>query len=456
MGDPAGIVRGWLRVLGDFADLDLGGSASGCPHLDWAASGAMALTGPPDGAPSLSPGSVVPMLAAVGAALSSISGRVGDPVHVDPALVLSGRAGAMGLTRRGQTSAGGATRLLRTADGWCAVSLSRPSDVELVPAMVGRADVGDPWAELTTAAREVEAHEFVAHVQLFGVPAAALPPEVPAVDAPWRVTRLAPADVKTRLKDALVVDFSSLWAGPLCAQLLGRAGARIVKVESTRRPDGARAGNQRFFDWLHAGHESVAVDFTSAAGRAALTDLVRAADVVIEASRPRALAQLGLAPERLDHRAGKVWVSITGYGRRQPDLVALGDDAAVAGPLVGWSDGEPVFCADAIADPLTGAVAALGAAASLASGGGHLIDVAMRDVAAAFAGSLPVDHGPHPVRRSAARWVVACPLLDRVQDVLPPRVPDPEGSAAAMGADTDLVLADLRRSSLRRPRSGHR
>lgn len=30
-------------------------------------------------------------------------------------------------------------------------------------------------------------------------------------------------------------------------------------------------------------------------------------------------------------------MSITGYGRREPELVAFGDDAAVAGGLVGWS-----------------------------------------------------------------------------------------------------------------------
>ena len=38
----------------------------------------------------------------------------------------------------------------------------------------------------------------------------------------------------------LVVDLSALWAGPLCAHLLGLAGARVVKVESLGRPDGAR------------------------------------------------------------------------------------------------------------------------------------------------------------------------------------------------------------------------
>lgn len=40
----------------------------------------------------------------------------------------------------------------------------------------------------------------------------------------------------------LVVDFSALWAGPLCAHLLGLAGARVVEVETPGRPDGGRRG----------------------------------------------------------------------------------------------------------------------------------------------------------------------------------------------------------------------
>ncbi|MFE7933645.1 CoA transferase [Streptomyces sp. NPDC057456] len=438
-GDPAETVRRWLRTLGDISPPPAPARVAGCPFLDWAASGAMELTGEADGPPVLSPGPMTALLRESVAALAHTAG----PFPVDPVLVLSGRAGAMNLTRRGRTSVGGATRLLRASDGWCAVTLSRPDDLELVPAMLGRADLTDPWQELTTAVRGAKANEFADHIRMFGVPAAALPPEPPSVDVPWRVSTIAAPDGDARRLDGvLVVDLSSLWAGPLCARLLGLAGARVVKVESTRRPDGARTGNRRFYDWLHAGHESVAVDFTQPEGRSALADLVRAADVVIEASRPRALAQLGLAPERLDHRAGKVWVSITGYGRGHPDRVAFGDDAAVAGGLVGRSaDGEPVFCADAVADPLTGVVAALGALGALACGGGQLIDVSMRNVAAAFATAPRVDHGPHPVRRAPGGSVVECPAFGRTQEVLPPRAPVAERAAPAMGADTARILS---------------
>jgi crotonobetainyl-CoA:carnitine CoA-transferase CaiB-like acyl-CoA transferase len=262
----------------------------------------------------------------------------------------------------------------------------------------------------------------------------------------------------------VVVDLSSMWAGPLCARLLGLAGADVIKVETPGRPDGARAGERRFFDWLHGGHRSVVLDFRSEPGRRALGGLIAAADVVIEASRPRALAQLGLAPEMITHREGQVWLSITGYGRGDPaasELVAFGDDAAVAGGLVGWPEaglgddgdwnrggwnrGEPVFCADAIADPLTGLCGALAVARSLANGGGQLIDLSMRDVATVFAAAA-VDHGPHSVcvaGDGGADAIVTCAALGLEQAVLPPRAPVVAGAAAEMGADTGAVLAGL-------------
>jgi hypothetical protein len=105
-----------------------------------------------------------------------------------------------------------------------------------------------------------------------------------------------------------------------------------------------------------------------------------------------------------------------------------------------------VFCADAIADPLTGLCGALAVARSVADGGGQLIDLAMRDVAAGFAGAPAVDHGPHSVAAGSAGdggAVVSCAVLGLEQAVLPPRAPTASGAAAAIGADTADVLAWL-------------
>jgi hypothetical protein len=427
----------------------------------------MALTGYADGVPVASPAAGFGLLGLIVRQLAEATRATGLEVRADPGELLSGRAGLAGFGRRGRVSAGGSARLLRAADGWCVVNLSRADDVAAVPAILGMLGL-DPalgggaggtdvvWEALEAAAGGTTAVALADAAQLLGVPAAALPPRPASAPASGRasgpapepalagrVSRIAARSPAARLAAAVVVDLSSMWAGPLCARLLGLAGAQVIKVESADRPDGARAGDRRFFDWLHAGHHSVVVDFRSDSGRAALAALLETADVVIEASRPRALAAFGLAPETIPHRDGQVWLSITGYGRAEADLVAFGDDAAVAGGLVGWSGSEPVFCADAIADPLTGVCGALAVARSVAAGGGELIDLPMRAVAAAFAAAPEVGHGPHEVRADGAGWTAACARLGREQAVLPPARPVSEGPAVELGADTDAVLGWL-------------
>jgi hypothetical protein len=441
-----------------------------CPVLAWAASGGMALTGTDGGLPLMSPAAGFAGLKPAVRELADVTRSTGVEVRADPAELLMGRAALAGLSRHGRRSAGGSARLLRTAGGWCAVNLSRPDDMTAVPAMLGllgwelaavaELDQADDagraeraWAALERAATGVTAEALADAAQALGVPAAALPPSPVHPSAPAqarRITRIADRRASARLAAAVVVDLSSMWAGPLCARLLGLAGAAVIKVESRDRADGARAGDRRFFDWLHGGHRSVAVDFRAPAGREALAGLLAIADVVIEASRPRALAALGLAPETMRHRDGQVWLSITGYGRAQPDLVAFGDDAAVAGRLVGWADdaegsAQPVFCADAIADPLTGLAGALAVAHSVAAGGGELIDLPMRAVAGAFAAAPAVDHGPHEIRLDGAATTVHCARLGVEQAVLPPTPPPIGGPAPALGADTEAVLGWLAR-----------
>jgi crotonobetainyl-CoA:carnitine CoA-transferase CaiB-like acyl-CoA transferase len=252
-------------------------------------------------------------------------------------------------------------------------------------------------------------------------------------DGPVRASRLGDAPASPSLHGCIVVDLSSLWAGPLCAHLLGLAGARVIKAESVARPDGARRGPRTFFDLLHAGHESVAIDLTEHHGRSVLAALLSRADVVIEGSRPRALRQLGIDAERvLVEGRCRVWVAITGHGRDGIDgqRVAFGDDAAVAGGLVAYdAERGPCFCADAIADPLAGLTAAAAALEAVRHGGRWLLDVALARCAAAARGD------PDTPARSGQ--------VGRESPVAPPRARAPAGSAPALGADTAAVLAEV-------------
>ena len=221
------------------------------------------------------------------------------------------------------------------------------------------------------------------------------------------------------LSGLLVVDLSSMWAGPLCGQLLAQAGATVVKVESPARPDGTRAGAPTFFDWMNGGKLSYAVDFDDAERLRALLDV---ADVVIESSRPAALRRRGLGYEAVIPRPGRVWLRITGHGAdgEQANWVAFGDDAAVAGGLVGTDGIGPVFCGDAIADPLTGLQSAVAVTDALARGGGDVVDVSMAAVAASYA-ELPL-----------VQSETSCPAI-------PPTMPTVTGTAARLGEHNAYV-----------------
>src|ERR1700730_1756927 len=105
-----------------------------CVPANWGNSGLAYLTGLPAGSPDFSRASV----------LSRAEQIVGGA-----ATLLAGRAGLLGLNRGGRVSAGGATRLLQTRDGWCAITLSRPDDVAAVPALLEGDEVPvDPWPTL--------------------------------------------------------------------------------------------------------------------------------------------------------------------------------------------------------------------------------------------------------------------------------------------------------------------
>jgi crotonobetainyl-CoA:carnitine CoA-transferase CaiB-like acyl-CoA transferase len=340
---------------------------------DWAKSGAMALTGRTDGKPLHAAGKPATQARAAAMAIDLLTAT-----EVDGAALLGERAALTGRGKSGDMSVGGATRLLRTADGWWALSLPREYDLTLVPALLESTPDDDCWTSIQAWSSTRSSAEVVDRAVLLGLAAGELPPN-PVPAPPWSIRRAPYGQVKRERPDRpLVVNLGSLWAAPLCAQLLGQSGATVVHVESPHRPDGARSGNTAFFDLLHGGHESVAIDFGQPAGKAALLDLLRAADVVIEASRPQALRALGLSA---DAARPRVWARITAYGKEN-NRIGFGDDAAVAGGLVAWDDRGPVFAGDAIADPLTGLHAALAILACLADNGSWIIDLSLRDVAA--------------------------------------------------------------------------
>jgi hypothetical protein len=418
-----------------------------------------ALCGRPDGPALVPPAGLLAEVSRLAGAFERRSSGFGRRVPLDPVGLLVERAELNRFVRQGDISCGGSARLVRSADGWMAVNLARREDWDLVDAWLEpAAPIGrGRWADVTVELARRGTEEMLSRSTLLGLPVSALGERHPTgsgsrgpttADAPGREARadagagirfehlgphIGPEVPAGPLKGRLVIDLSSLWAGPLAASLLQRAGARVVKVESWSRPDGARDGPPAFFNLLNRDKASVALDFDSSLGRSQLQALVERADVVITAARPRALQQLGLAPGGGGDPPGggpRVRLSVTGYGTvgASADRVAFGDDAAVAGGLVVWDDRGPCFCGDAVADPVSGLAGAVAVLAALERGGQWLIDVSMAEVAAACTREGPTSERPAPIGPAVDRTGSTAPVGDRVPD---------------LGADTASVLSEL-------------
>ncbi len=160
----------------------------------WAASGAMSLTGEADADPLAAPASLVPAVLAMGEELAAATAVLGACVDLDTLALLGERAATAGLTRHGDRSCGGATRLVRALDGWLAVSLPRPDDLELLPAWLGGDDVDTLVAGRPAAALVAAAVELGLAVAALGERTVA---DGPAIGVDARAERPAPASSVT-------------------------------------------------------------------------------------------------------------------------------------------------------------------------------------------------------------------------------------------------------------------
>ncbi len=358
-------------------------AAGATPPTDadrWRESGLMALTGYPDAPVAACPVPIASLADGVLEALRS-AGGAGILRDLRGADLLTLRAAMTGLGRRGNIAPGGSCRILPCADGHVAVNLARDSDWQALEAWL-QVPTPPDWPAVAAVVSRLSKGTLVERGRLLGLAVVDAQPDPPEATA-WFERCHAVAAAPAPRQPARVIDLSSLWAGPLCSLLLREAGCEVLKVESSRRPDGARRGDPAFFHFLNAGKQELSLDLHTATGRDALLALLRDADIVIEGSRPRALRQMGIHAEQLlEEVPGLTWLSITGYGRGEPQAnwVAYGDDAGVAAglsDLLHRATGRWMFCGDAIADPLTGMHAALAALATWRSGGGALLSLSL-------------------------------------------------------------------------------
>ena len=342
-------------------------------------------------------GPAIPLAGWADRHVAALAEATGSPAlqGLSGAGLLGERAMLGGFRIPGAVSAGGGCRLFAARDGWVALNLARQDDWALLPALF-RDDALDGEA-IAPRIAESKSLPLVARGREMGLAIAAM--DEPSIREPSSVrverSRDTPRkgfstslEAKGSARRPLIVDLSALWAGPLAAHLLWLAGGEVVKVESVTRPDSMRGGDPALFALLNQGKASVALDMRDDEDRRRLIALLARADIVIEAARPRALLQLGIdADEIVLANTGLVWMTITGHGGDgdAANWVGFGDDCGVAGGLsaaLREASGTVGFVGDAIADPLTGIMAARLAWARWSSGAGARIILSMSAVVA--------------------------------------------------------------------------
>jgi len=126
------------------------------------------------------------------------------------------------------------------------------------------------------------------------------------------------------LAGILVVDCSTVLAGPYCTMLLADLGAEVIKVEPPEG-DPVRAmgdhvdGKSLYAASILRNKRLVALDLRTADGQRLVRELAAKCDVLIENFRPGVMERLGLGREAMRALNPRlVYASISGYGQEGP------------------------------------------------------------------------------------------------------------------------------------------
>ena len=189
------------------------------------------------------------------------------------------------------------------------------------------------------------------------------------------------------LEGVTIVEMAGIGPAPFCGMMLADHGARVIRVE--------RAGGHdaRGRDVLSRNRERIEADLKTPAGVAAVRDLCRTADGIIEGFRPGVMERLGLGPDILLADNPKlVFGRMTGWGQTGTLAHAAGHDInyiSVSGNLHGYGrpNEKPTPPTNAVGDFAGGGMMlAFGMLAAIlnarATGNGQVIDCAMTDGAA--------------------------------------------------------------------------
>ncbi len=189
------------------------------------------------------------------------------------------------------------------------------------------------------------------------------------------------------LRGVKVIELAGIGPAPYACMLLSDMGAEVLRLE---RATGTLSGVIGGYDILARGRRTVAIDLKAEGSRELVLDLVKEADVLIEAFRPGVAERLGVGPDDcLGSNPRLVYARMTGWGQHGPLANRVGHDinyASITGAIaaIGEKDRKPVPPLNLVADFGGGSMfCVMGILAALVerntSGQGQVIDVAMVD-----------------------------------------------------------------------------
>ncbi|MEK9672855.1 MAG: CaiB/BaiF CoA-transferase family protein [Rhodospirillaceae bacterium] len=190
-----------------------------------------------------------------------------------------------------------------------------------------------------------------------------------------------------------VLDLTRALSGPFCTMILGDLGAEVWKVEPPGGGDMCRAwgpfdhGIGCFFLSVNRNKRSLALDFRSDAGKAALRKLALKADVLVENFKTGTIEALGLDYYTLGKDNPRlIHATITGFGSDGPygqwpgyDQIAQGMSGMMS--ISGSADGPPTRLGVPLADLVSGMWLSTGITAAIhqrtATGRGQKVDTSL-------------------------------------------------------------------------------
>ncbi len=230
-----------------------------------------------------------------------------------------------------------------------------------------------------------------------------------------------------KLEGYTVIDLSLFLPGPAATQMMADHGARVIKVENPGSPEPTRSltafpwaqnGESVMFRNTQRGKESIALDLKSEAGKAALTELIKHADVLVEAFRPGVMERLGFSVDNVRALNPKiVYCSISAFGQTGPwrDRPAHDTATVAASGVLSLTrspeseDAGPAMIGVAISDMLSSYLAFSGILMALLrrerTGQGDYVDISMLESVLAASPNIlgPVFGGQQAPDRLAER-----------------------------------------------------